>query len=94
MINSISLNCVKSLPKNKSTKSVLVSKDNITQFVDMFIDIVNIRAMKCSSNCQLKIKRYIFARVKKLCICFSLCKKEDVFMFDVFIHNFRLDYQY
>ena len=46
---------VKILLKNKSAKSFLVSKYNISQSRDILIDIVNIRGMKYSNNCYLKI---------------------------------------
>ena len=50
-ITSVSLNWVKSLLKNKSTKSFPISKDKINGSVDIFIDLVKIRAMKYTSSC-------------------------------------------
>ena len=64
----ISLNSVKSLQRNKSTKSFIVSKDEVSQTTNILIDIVKIRSMSYCSNCLLKIKRHF------LCVMILLCK--------------------
>ena len=75
---------MKNLLKNNSIKYLFVSKDNISQSLDILIDIVKICAKKYSSNCVFKIKGYILC-AQIPCVSVPLCEREKYLCLKVYV---------